>query len=159
MNVVLWATPPLLPAGDELELHDSLGAERDLHAAVAILGRFGHEYADAFLQLREHCRAVHDLSEVRRADLLLALAYQHEVDRQLATGRLERLQRAEEGILGAFLIDGATSHADRAETRFLHQPSLERRGAPFLGDELLHVIHEIDGEGSACTGVQPPEHS
>jgi len=34
---------------------------------------------------------MHHLAEMRRADLLLSFGYQHDVDRRLAAGGLERM--------------------------------------------------------------------
>src|SRR5262249_62115301 len=88
--------PPLLARGHELELHHTLGAERHGDAAVAILPGFRHEDADALPELREHLGAPHHLTEMRRADLLLAFADQYEVYRQRAARGLEGHERGEE---------------------------------------------------------------
>ena len=42
-----------------------------------------HEHADAFRERRLHLRLVHDLPDVRRTNLLLALRDQHQVHRHL----------------------------------------------------------------------------
>src|SRR5215468_2342125 len=47
-------------------------------------------------QRRFDLGAVDDLPDVRRADLLLALGHEHEIDRQLPPGAADRVQRGEE---------------------------------------------------------------
>src|SRR6185437_1540277 len=51
VHVVGWAAPPFLAARDELELHDTFGAQADLNTAIALLCRLGHEDAAALLEL------------------------------------------------------------------------------------------------------------
>ena len=106
------AASPLLAAGDQLQLDHALGAEIDLHAAVAILAGRRHEHADSTSSARPSpWDCVTTSPKVRRADLLLAFADQHQVHRQLLARGLERVQRAEEGGLRPFLIDRAAADA------------------------------------------------
>ena len=159
VHVVRRPAAPLLPARYQLEFHHTLGAQRHLHPAVAILRRFGHENADALLQFGQHFGIVDHLVEMRRGNLLLALAHQHQIHRQFFARRLERHERAQEGVLGSLLIHGAAAHAHRAQARLFHQARLERRRTPLLRHELLHVVHEVDPDRGARTGIDLAEHS
>ena len=85
-------------------------------------------------------------AEVRRADLLLALAHQHEVDRQLLARRLERVQRGETRDLRSLLVGRAAADDHLADARLVDEPRLERRRAPLRGIELLDVVHEVEAE-------------
>ena len=97
------------------------------------------------------------VGEVRRADLLLALGEQDEVDRQPPAGGAEGVERGEEGAFGALLVDRAAA-ADRAALRQVDDPPLERRRRPFRRVELLDVVHEIDADRAPGAGVDPAEH-
>src|SRR5580704_216620 len=99
MNVLPGTTAPFLAARDKLQFDDALGAEREEDAAVAILARIRQHDAGTALERRENFGVRHDLAEMRRADLFLAFGHEHEVQRQLLPGGLERHERAQEGVL------------------------------------------------------------
>ena len=79
--------PHFSPLETSLQLDDSLGAEVHLDRAVGRLAAQRDDDADALAERRFHLGLEHDLPEVGRADLLLALGDQHEVDRQLPSER------------------------------------------------------------------------
>ena len=89
---------------------------------------------------------VHDLPDVRRADLLLALGDQHEVDRQLLAGAADRVQRGEERRLGSLLVHRAAADDHLAEARLVDDARLERRRRPLGRIELLDVVHEVEAD-------------
>ena len=99
----------------------------------------------------------HDLLEVRRADFLLALADEHEVDRQLLFGGLERVQRGEAGHLRALGVGGAAADHDLADAGTIDDASFERRRAPLLRVVLLHVVHEVDRQRGGRAVVERGE--
>src|SRR3546814_5298177 len=72
----------------------------------------------AFLQCGENVGLGRDLAEMRRSDLLLALADEHDVDGQLAPRGADRVERGEESRLGPLLVHRAAAHdRDRKSTR------------------------------------------
>jgi hypothetical protein len=73
---------------------------------------------------------------VRRADLLLALRHQHEVDGRLAAGAAQRVERREERGLRALLVDGPAP-----DTTF-PKPGLSTSAASHGGD--------VHSGGSTC---------
>ena len=97
-----------------------------------------------FDERRLHLGTPDDLREVRRADLLLALRDEHQVDRELAPRALVGVQRREERRLGALLVDRPAAHDDLAELRLVDQRALERRRGPLGRIDLLDVEHEVD---------------
>ncbi len=123
------------------------------------LRREGDEDAVAFLQGGEDVRPGRDLAEVRRADLLLAFADEHDIDRQLASRGADRVERGEEGRLGTLLVHRAATHDRLPETGALDHLALERRRRPFGRVELLHVVHEIDAERALGADVDRAEHA
>ena len=93
---------PLLAARHQLQLDDALGAERHRHACRrGPAPREGMKTPVQRLSAALHLRPLHHLAEVRRADLLLALGDQHEVDRQLLARAADRVQRGQERGLAA----------------------------------------------------------
>ena len=107
-----------------------------------------------------HLRPLHDLLEVRRADLLLALGHQHEVDRQLAARAADGVQRGEERGLRPLLVDGAAAHR-----RPCRSPGLSTSAASHGGDDhsagidLLHVVHEVEADRARRARVERREHA
>ena len=67
------------------------------------------------LSAAAHLGPAHDLREVRRADLLLALGHQHEVDRQLPAGAVDGVERGEERGLRALLVHRAAADQHLAQ--------------------------------------------
>src|SRR5450755_4107229 len=110
MHVLGRTTSPFFTARNELKLDDSLRAQVKLYAAVELLARLRQHDPDALLKLREHLGVHHDFTEVRRGDFFLALAHQNQIDRRFFSAALESEEGAQEGILRAFLVDGAAPH-------------------------------------------------
>ena len=130
--------PHFSPLDDQLELDDALRAEADRDDAVGVLRRRRHEDADASCaSAASHLGPADDLPDVRRADLLLALGDQHEVDRQLPAGAADRVQRGEERRLRALLVDRAA-----ARSITLPRPGLSTMRASSGG--------EVHSAGSNC---------
>src|SRR5687768_6872157 len=96
MDVLARSAPPFLAARHELDLDDTLRAEQHAHIAVGILARGGHDHADRALQGGGDVAVVHDLTDVRRADLFLSLGDEYEVYGQLFPGTVDRVERGEE---------------------------------------------------------------
>src|SRR3546814_2504612 len=71
----------------------------------------------AFLQCGENVGLGRDLAEMRRSDLLLALADEHDVDGQLAPRGADRVERGEESRLGPLLVHRAAAHDRLDRTR------------------------------------------
>ena len=153
------SAPPLLTARDQLELDHSLGAQVDPDVAVGILRGEGHVDAGGLGQGRRDLGLSHDLREVDRADLLLALADQHQVDRRLTSGSAQRVQRRQERRLGPFLVHRAPADHHLAEARLVHQPRLPRRGGPLLRIDLLHVVHEVQAHALRRSRVERGENA
>ena len=72
----------------------------------------------------------HDLPEVRRADLLLALGDQHEVDGQLPARAADRVQRGQERRLA-----GPSGSRRRGPSATLPKPGLSTSAASQGGDD------------------------
>ena len=157
MDVARRPPPPALARRDQFAFDDALGAEVDRHRAVGALRRRGDDDAARPPHRRQHLGILEDVVEMGRADLLLALGEQDEVDRQALVRRLEGVQRGEEGALGPLLVDRAAA-ADRAAERVVEDPPLERRRGPLGRIELLDVVHEIDADGALRARVQHAEH-
>ncbi len=102
------AAPPLAARG-QLDLDDALGPESHRDVAVQALCRGGHEDAGAFRQRRLDIGPVDDLRKVRRADFLLALGHENQVDRQLAVGAPVGVEGREERGFRPLLVDGAAA--------------------------------------------------
>ena len=96
------STMPLAPRLISTAPSRLLVAERDDHA-------------DAFLQRGLDLGLEDDLREVRRADLLLALAHEHEVHRELLARGLERMQRGEQRHLRSLGVRRAAADHDLAD--------------------------------------------
>src|SRR3546814_8231431 len=79
MYVPARPAPPLLAAGDQFEFDHTLRAQGHRDFAIEPLQRHRHEHADRVAQRRLYFRAMHQLPDVRRTDLLLALRDQHQV--------------------------------------------------------------------------------
>jgi hypothetical protein len=73
--------------------------------------------------------------------------------------RLEGHERAQEGILRSFLVHRAASHAHRPQPGLLHQARFQRRRTPFRRHELLHVVHEVNGQGGLRAHIHAAEHA
>ena len=84
----------------------------------------GMKTPTAFAQRRLDLGPMHELADVRRADLLLAFRDQHQVHRHLLAGAANGVQRREERRLRTLLIDRAA-----ADDRPCRGPAC-RRGAP-----------------------------
>ena len=100
-----------------------------------------------------------DLRKVRRADLLLALGDEDEVDRELHARAAVGMDGGEERRLGALLVHGAAAHEDLPEPGLVDDRRVEGRRGPFRGIDLLDVVHEVDADGSRRPGVERPEHA
>src|SRR3546814_1609109 len=87
---------------------------------------------------------MHQLPDVRRTDLLLALRDQHQVHRHRLPGIAYRMQRGEERGFRPFLVDRAAPDHDLAESGPVDDLRFERRRAPPGYIELLHVVHYVD---------------
>src|SRR5689334_2713837 len=127
VDVRIGAAPPLLSTRHQLQLDDSLRAEVDLHRAVQILTAERDDDADTLAQRRGNVRSLNDLRKIRRADFLLALANEHQIDRQLLASGLECMQRGEERRLRSLLIGGSAPDHDFADARPVDDSTLERR--------------------------------
>jgi hypothetical protein len=108
-------------------------------------------------QRRHHLRLLRHLLEVRRADLLLALRHQHEVDGHLAAGAADGVQGGQEGGLGSLLVDGPAPHHRLAQARLVHDGRVPGRRRPLRGVDLLHVVHEVEADGARRARVQRGE--
>jgi hypothetical protein len=64
------------------------------------------------------------------------------------------MQCSQERRLRSLLIHRAATHEDFAESWHVHETRLPRRRRPLLGVRLLHVVHEIQPERAARTGVE-----
>src|SRR5439155_177675 len=100
--------------------------------------------AAALAQRGLHLGAMHELADVRRADLFLPFRDHDQVHRHLLAGAADGVQRGQERRFGTFLIDGAAADDDLAEVRLVDESRLERRRGPLGGIELLDVIHEVE---------------
>jgi hypothetical protein len=136
VDVAARAAAPLLAAADELALDDALRAERDRDGPVRVLVGRRHEDARALRERGRDVGRANDLREVRRADLLLALRDEDEVDRELPPRALVRVESGEERGLGTLLVD-----APRPITT-LPKPGLSTSAASNGG--------ELHSDGSAC---------
>jgi hypothetical protein len=96
--------------------------------------------------------------EVRRADLLLALGDQDEVDGGLLSRAPDGVQGRQERGLRSLLVHGAAAHQDLAEPRLVHERRVPRGRRPLRGIDLLDVVHEVDPDGSRRPRVQRAEH-
>ena len=154
MNVALRALAPALAAGDQLKFQRALRSQVDHRAAVGRLpGRRDDDPVTAF-QRGQHFGRLHDLVEMRRGDLLLALGHQHQVDGEFLPGFPECMQGGQERRFRPLLVDGPAPHDHLAPARLVGDARLERRARPFGRVHLLHVIHEIDAHGAPGPGVQ-----
>src|SRR5476651_750132 len=120
MDVLLRTTAPLFAARYQLELHDAFRAGCHLDATVYALVRARQQHPHAGFQVRKHLRTADDLTEMRRADFLLALADQHKIYWKFFAAGLERAKCAQKRILRALLVDRAATHAHCAEPGLLH---------------------------------------
>ena len=157
VHVLGGAAAPLLAAGDELQLDDSLGAERHGDAAVRVLHGRRHEDASAALEGRGDLGSLRHLAEVRRADLLFPFRDQDQVDGQLLPRSPDGVQGGEERRFGSFLIHRATSDHDLAEPGLVDEGRVPRRRGPFGRVDLLHVVHEVETDGARGAGVERRE--
>src|ERR1051326_6872976 len=140
---------------------DAAGLNTPTHfpSARSAPGRGGHEPPDPLPERRLDLGAVHELSDVRRADLLLALGDQHEVHGRLFPRAADRVQRREERCLGPLLVPGAAAHDHLAEALLVHDPCLERRRGPLRRVELLDVVHEVEPDSLRGARIEHGEHA
>ena len=94
---------------------------------------------------------------MRRSDLFLALRDEHEVDRQLLPRPADRVERREECRLRPLLIHRAAADEDLPESGSIDDRGTERWRRPLRGIGLLHVVHEIDGDGLRGSRVERRE--
>src|SRR5689334_14603640 len=130
MNVVLRSASPLFTARNQFQLDHALGAEVDLDRAVERLAAEWDDDAEAFSKCGFDLRLVYDLGEAWRSDLFLTFAHQHDVDRRLVAGGLERVQGGETCDLRALLICCSAADDDLANARFVDETRFGRRRAP-----------------------------
>ena len=150
--------PHFSPLETSSQLDDALGAERDRDDAVRVLRGAGHEDAGSASQRRRDLGPAHDLREVRRADLLLALGDEHEVDGQLPARAADRVERGEERGLRALLVDRAAAHEDLAEARACRRARASNGGEDHSGGiDLLDVVHEVEADRPRRAGVERRE--
>ena len=109
------------------------------------------------LSAAAHLGPPHDLLEVRRADLLLPLRDEHEVDRALAAGAVDGVERGQERGLRPLLVHRAAADQDLAEAGLVDERRLPRRRRPLGGIDLLDVVHEVEADGPRRAGVQRRE--
>ena len=102
---------------------------------------------------------MHELSNVRRTDLLLAFRHQHQVHRHLLSRAANRMQRREERRLRSLLIHRAATDHHFAQPRFVHDSRFERRRRPFRRIELFHVVHEIKPDRLRRARIERREHA
>ena len=159
MDILRWTTPPAFAARDQFEFGDALGAERDFDDTVAILIRGRHEHAHGFPERRFDLGPMHELADMRRADLLFAFGDHHEIDRQLCAGAAQCVQCGEECGLRPLLIDRTAADHDFADTRLVDEARLQRRRRPLRGVEVLYVVHEVQADGFFRTGIERREHA
>src|SRR2546430_521527 len=157
VNVLLGSPAPALSARDQLALDHALGAERDGDLSVGRLGRRRHEDPRDASQGSLHLRPAHDLGEVGRADLFLALGDEHEVERRLLARGADGVQRGEERRLGALLVHGAAPDQHLAEPGPVDERGVPGRRRPLGGIDLLDVVHEVQAERARRAGVERGE--
>jgi hypothetical protein len=156
--VNLGAARAAVFAAARLDLHvqDALHAQAHEELAVGALRVERHDHAVGGLQPR--LEAIHELRVVRRAELLLALGQHHQVHRQRAVHRDDRLDRVQERALRALLVGRAARH-QRGTQRRLHQVAGERRRLPVVLLDRLHVVHHVDQHGALGARVVITPHA
>src|SRR5436853_3876291 len=159
MDVASGTAAPAFAAGCELKLDDPLSAEIDGDLPVEILRGVRHENAAAFLESRHHFRLMDDLRKMRRADLLFAFGYEYQIDGELAARSSDCVKRREECGFGTFLINGPAPDHYFAEAGLVDKRSGPWRRRPFGGIGLLHVIDEVQSEGSRSARVELREYT
>src|SRR5207249_8207442 len=80
-----------------------------------------------------------------------------EVDRQLLSRPADRVERREECGLRPLLIHRAPADGDLPESGSIDDRGTERWRRPLRGVGLLHVVHEIDGDGLRGSRVERRE--
>ncbi len=159
VDVLTRSSAPLLAGRDQLQLDDALGPQVHLDRAIGGLTAQRNDDPQALPEGCFDVRLEGDLLEAGRADLLFALADQHDVDRWFPARGLECVQRGEEGGLGSLGVGRAPAHDHLAEPGLVHQASLERGRGPLGGIVLLHVVHEVHGERVPGAAVEGGEHA
>ncbi len=159
MNVLVGPAAPFFAAGDELQLDRALGPEQQRDLAIDRLAGRRDDDPDRFLQCRADLGLVDDLGEVGRGDFLLAFGDEHQIDRQLDAGRLERAQRGQESRLRALLVDRAAADQRLAFAGAVDDPPFERRRRPFRRVIMLDVVHEVDRQRVLGAGVERRENA
>ena len=125
--------------------------------SVESLGGGRHEDADRAPQRRQHLGPVHDLGEVRRADLLLALGDEHEVDGRRAAGAANRVECREKRRFGPLLVHGPSADHGLSETGLVDERGDPGRRGPLGRVRLLHVVHEVEAQRARRAGVERRE--
>src|SRR5438309_10980890 len=100
---------------------------------------------------------MHDLREMRRTNLFLALGDEHQIHWQLTAAISKCVQGDEKRCLRSFLVYSAATHYYRSNPWFVDERSLPRRRRPLRRIGLLHVVHEIQPYGSWSTRVERGE--
>ena len=124
VDILSRAASPKLPACGQLQFDHALGSQVDRHNAVEALRCRWHKNPGATGQRSLHVRTAHDLLEVRRADFLLALRHQNQVQRQLSAGAADRVESGKQSGLRTFLVDRASTDEHLAEPRLVEERSV-----------------------------------
>ena len=127
VNILSGSSSPLRPRRYHLELDDALGSQIHLHRSVELLVTQRNDDARALAQRRLDLRLEHDVREIRRSDLLLAFADQHQIHRELPARRLECVQRREARGLRTFRVGGASADHHLPDTGTIDDPPFEGR--------------------------------
>src|SRR5258708_26170694 len=98
---------------------------------------------------------MHDLMEVRRADLFFAFGDEDEVDGELAACAANGMERREERSFGTFLVYGAAADDYFAETGLVDERGVPRRRGPFGRTHLVCVAHELTAQGFGFARIDP----
>ena len=159
VEVVPGPAMPALTARNQFQLDNSLGSQVDGHRAIQRLHRHGHIHAGALAQRCQNVRLPDYLREVWRADLFLAFGHEHEVHRKFPASGFERVQRGQPRRFRSLLIDSSAADQHLAQSWLVYQGRIERRRRPFRFIGLLHVVHEIDAEGSRRARVERGENT
>jgi hypothetical protein len=73
------------------------------------------------------------------------------------SGAANRVQRGEERGLRPLLVDRTATAEDLAEPGLVDDLAIPRRRLPFRGVDLLDVVHEVEAERVARTGIERRE--
>src|SRR4051794_15596903 len=154
MKVLFGPSSPLLGARNQLELDHAFRAEVESYASVGSLCSHGHEYTQALTKRSKCFGAADNLREVRRTNLFLTLSNKHQVDRQFSPGALECVQRGEERPLRPFRVYGSAPDQNFSEPGLVYQSSVPWRRRPLRWIHLLHVVHEVNADGTRGARIE-----